>query len=657
ELRDPGDRRFRYPFITCTQCGPRFSIVTDIPYDRPATTMDRFPLCVACRAEYEDAGNRRFRAETLACPDCGPQVVYWDVAGVVRAAGDAALEEACRTLCDGGIVAVKGLGGFQLWVDALSETAVQRLRDRKHRPHKPFAVLFPSLESLKTVCALSQAEQALLTAPEAPIVLLRRLSGVSLAEAVAPGNPCVGAMLPSTPLHHLLMDRLQRPLVATSGNRSEEPIVIDEREALVRLGGIADGLIVHDRPIARPVDDAVLRVSGGTAQIVRRARGYAPGPIRLPKTLRQGLALPPILAVGGHLKNTVALTLEDRVVLSQHLGDLSTVEAYDAFQQAVKDLQHLFDVRPRKIACDLHPDYRSTRFARDLAEAWSVPLVPVQHHHAHVASCMAEHGLTGEVFGVAWDGSGYGPDGTVWGGEFLVGGYAGVRRLGHWRPFLLPGGEQAVKDPRRSALAIAWETMGEGVRAWHQPQWRDWTDQREAVTRLLEQGVAPRTTSVGRLFDAAASLLGLCQAATFEGQAAMALEWAAWRHQAAQGVGEGYALPLCEEGVVGGAPSWVVDWRPMVQGMLQDLRRGESVDCLAYKFHDALADAIVQMAKIAGLPRVVLTGGCFQNDLLAGLARSRLEGAGYRVYTHRVVPANDGGLALGQAMAAAFTTV
>lgn len=659
ELRDPEDRRFRYPFLTCTQCGPRFSIVTAMPYDRPATTMARFPLCAQCRTEYDAVADRRFRAETLACPTCGPQVSLWDVEGVARAAGETALEEACRILRDGGIVAVKGLGGFQLWVDALSETAVQRLRDRKQRPHKPFAVLFPSLEALKAVCTVSEAEQALLTSPQAPIVLLRRLPGASLADAVAPGNPYVGALLSSTPLHHLLMDTWQGPMVATSGNRSEEPIVTDEREALVRLGGIADGVIVHDRPIARPVDDSVLRVAGTTVQMMRRARGYAPTPIRLTEALRQGRSLPPILAVGGHLKNTVALTLDDRVVLSQHLGDLSTLEAYGAFQQAVQDLQRLLDVRPQKIACDLHPDYRSTRFALDLARELSVPLVPVQHHHAHVAACMAEHGLTGDVFGVAWDGAGYGPDGTIWGGEFLVGGYERVCRFGHWRPFCLPGGEQSLREPRRSALAILWDTLGEAAQEWDPPQWQVWKKEgREAITRLLHKGgTTLRTTSTGRLFDATASLLGLCQVATFEGQAAMAVEFAAEQYLEKE-VGEPYAVPLIrDDGMTGAVSGWVADWRPMVRGILHDVRNGESVERMAYKFHDALADVIVRMAALAGLPRVVLTGGCFQNDLLARLTCSRLDRAGHSVYTHRLVPPNDGGLSLGQAMVAAFTVV
>ncbi|MBI3603312.1 MAG: carbamoyltransferase HypF [Nitrospirae bacterium] len=659
EMRDPEDRRFRYPFLTCTQCGPRFSIVTDMPYDRPATTMARFPLCAQCRTEYDAVADRRFRAETLACPNCGPQVALWDVEGVTRAVGEAALEEACRILRNGGIVAVKGLGGCQLWCDALSETAVQRLRDRKQRPHKPFAVLFPSLDALRSMCAVSEAEQALLTSPQAPIVLLRRLPGASLVDAVAPDNPYVGALLPSTPLHHLLMDRWQGPMVATSGNRSEEPIVIDEREALVRLGGIADGFLVHDRPIARPVDDSVLRVAGTTVQMVRRARGYAPTPIRLTEALPQGRSLPPILAVGGHLKNTVALTLDDRVVLSQHLGDLSTLEAYDAFRQAVQDLQRLLDVRPQKIACDLHPDYRSTRFALELARELSVTLVPVQHHHAHVAACMAEHGLTGDVFGVAWDGSGYGLDGTVWGGEFLVGGYERVCRLGHWHPFPMSGGEQSMREPRRSALAVLWETLGEAAQEWDQPQWQAWKEGREAITRLLKNGGATlRTTSTGRLFDATASLLGLCQVATFEGQAAMAVEFAAARYLETHRTGEPYTVSLLfDDGIAGAVPGWVADWRPMVQGILRDRRNGESVECVAYKFHDALADVIVRMAALAGLSRVVLTGGCFQNDLLARLARSRLERAGYSVYTHRLVPPNDGGLSLGQAMVAAFTTI
>lgn len=668
EMTDPHDRRFRYPFLTCTQCGPRFSLLTAMPYERPNTTMGVFSFCPDCQAEYETESDRRFHAEPIACPVCGPQVRLWDDQGRATEHGEEALQQAETLLRAGRIVAVKGLGGFQLWVDAGSEDAVSRLRVRKQRPDKPFAVLFSSLEAVRADCLLSSEEESLLSSPQAPIVLVRTRSEFRLAEAVAPGNPYLGAMLPATPLQRLLMQDLQRTMVATSGNRAEEPIVVDEREAVIRLKGIADAFLVHDRPIARPVDDSVVRVmvngfdakGAGSenkpkAQVImlRRARGYAPQAIRLRVDLAQGSGLGPVLAVGGHLKNTVALLREDRVWLSQHLGDLSTLEADTAFRQAVEDVQRLLQTEPRLIACDLHPDYRSSGFARELASSLSVPLVPVQHHHAHVASCMAEHGLDGEVLGVAWDGAGYGTDGQVWGGEFLIAGYRQFRRFAHLRPFRLLGGESAMKEPRRSSAAVLWEIMGDRMPTYDLPSWETASDQRARFAALLRFGVAsPWTTSMGRLFDAVASLTGLCRQPSFEGQAAMAVEFAAERaggHGAS--FASGYSVDLAEPDSSGATR--VVDWRPMVSAILDDLRRGCSSEQIAARFHAGLVTGIVRVAQAAGLPRVVLTGGCFQNGLLLSLARQGLEDAGFTVYSHSLVPPNDGGLSLGQAVIAA----
>ena len=668
ELTDPADRRFRYPFLTCTQCGPRFSLLTAIPYDRSNTTMAGFGLCSACRTEYEDEADRRFHAEPTACPVCGPHVTLWNEEGRDVAGGEEALLQAAALIREGLIVAVKGLGGFQLWVDAGSAKAVQRLRSRKRRPDKPFAVLFPSVDAAKTYCLLSPEEEALLRSPQAPIVLVRKRQGAELTEAVAPGNPYVGAMLPATPLHHLLMAELQRPVVATSGNRSEEPIVIDERAALIRLKGIADAFLVHNRPIARPVDDSVVRVlptwpeasgkAGGeepkrSVVMLRRARGYVPQAIRLSDGLLKGSTRGPVLAVGGHLKNTVALLSGDRVVLSQHIGDLSTMEAFAGFRQAVEDLQRLLDVTPQVIACDLHPDYRSSVFAHELATALSVPLVSVQHHHAHVASCMAEQRLDGEVLGVAWDGAGYGSDGQIWGGEFLIASYEGFTRFAHLRPFRLPGGEAAMREPSRSAAAVLWETMGEQMLAHQLPCWESLQDQPDQLLMLLKTGVAsPWTTSMGRLFDAVASLTGLCHHASFEGQAAMEVEFAAERNrQSGRDSVEGYPMGVGPSPLTAGA--WVVDWRPMVSAILDDLRMGRSAELIAVRFHSGIAEVILRVARLAGLPRVVLTGGCFQNGFLLSLARRRLEEGGFTVYTHRDIPPNDGGLSLGQAVVAA----
>lgn len=668
ELADPDDRRFRYPFLTCTQCGPRYSLLTAIPYERSNTTMAGFELCSGCRAEYETETDRRFHAEPIACSDCGPHPSLWDEQGQETASGEEALQQAVALLRQGLIVAVKGLGGFQLWVDAESEKAVQRLRDRKRRSEKPFAVLFPSVGAVKECCVLSSHEASLLCSLQAPIILARKRQDTAIAEAVAPGNPYLGVMVPTTPLHHLLMASLQRPMVATSGNRSEEPIVTDEREALVRLKGIADALLVHDRPIARPVDDSVVLVVPGKVQLVdreqkekprvdvmilRRARGYVPQAIRWSDNSSAGTAQGSILAVGGHLKNTVALLTDHRVVLSQHFGDLSTVEADQAFRQAIEDLQRLLQIEPQAIACDLHPDYRSSSFARQLAESLSVPLIPVQHHHAHVASCMAEHKLDGDVLGIAWDGAGYGGDGQVWGGEFLVASYLGFGRFAHLRPFRLSGGEAAMRDPSRSAAAVLWELMGEEMLRHDLPSWKETGDRRQQLAILLRSGIAsPWTTSLGRLFDAVASLTGLCSQASFEGQAAMAVQFAAEREwEAGGGRAQSYPIDLVRSENSG--TKWMVDWRPMISPMLDDLGRGHRPELIAAQFHVSLADATVRVAHAAGLPRVVLTGGCFQNRLLLSLVRGRLEEAGFTVYSHSLVPPNDGGLSLGQAVVSA----
>lgn len=668
ELADPDDRRFRYPFLTCTQCGPRYSLLTAIPYERSNTTMAGFELCSNCRTEYSSESDRRFHAEPIACLICGPSLCLWDEQGHETTNDEAAFQQAATLLEQGLVVAVKGLGGFQLWVDAKSEDAVRRLRNRKQRVDKPFAVLFPSIDAIRDYCLLSSDEEALLCSPQAPIVLARKRRDAVLADAVAPGNPYLGVMVPTTPLHHLLMASLQRPMVATSGNRSEEPIVIDEHEALARLKGIADALLVHDRPIARPVDDSVVLVvkrmperhERGEADqrktdrlILRRARGYVPQAIRWSDNSSAGTAQGPILAVGGHLKNTVALLTGDRVVLSQHLGDLSTVEADQAFRQAIEDLQRLLQIEPQAIACDLHPDYRSTSFARQLAASLTVPLIPVQHHHAHVASCMAEHKLNGEVLGIAWDGAGYGTDGQVWGGEFLVASYLGSSRFAHLRPFRLPGGEAAMRDPSRSAAAVLWELMREEMLGYDFPSWKEPGDRRQQLAILLRSGIAsPWTTSLGRLFDAVASLTGLCSQASFEGQAAMAVQFAAEREwEAGGGRAQSYPIDLVRSENSG--TKWMVDWRPMISPILDDLGRGHRPELIAAQFHVSLADATVRVAHAAGLPRVVLTGGCFQNRLLLSFVRGRLEEAGFTVYSHSLVPPNDGGLSLGQAVVAA----
>ncbi len=651
EVLDAADRRHRYPFTNCTHCGPRFTIIRALPYDRPSTTMEGFRMCAACRAEYEEPRDRRFHAQPNACPRCGPRLALWDRRGEPLAADDDPLRRAAAALGQGQILAVKGLGGFHLMVDARDGAAVARLRRRKQRYEKPLALMVRDLAAARALCVVPAAARQLLTAPEAPIVLLARRPDAQVAGGVAPGNPELGVMLPYAPLHHLLLRAVGFPLVATSGNLSDEPIAIDNREALERLGGIADLFLVHDRPIARHVDDSVLRLVDAAPQMVRRARGYAPLPVMLEHRL------PTVLAVGGHLKNTVALALGDQVFLSQHIGDMETPQAHDAFERVIRDFLDLYEASPVAIAHDLHPDYPSTRWARAAtrgevaSESWTaalagLPLVGVQHHHAHLASCLAENGVSGSALGVTWDGTGFGSDGTVWGGEFLRGDAAGFERVAHLRRFRLPGGDAAVREPRRSALAVLWELWGEAalerrelapVAAFAERELR-------LLARLLSRGFqAPVTSSAGRLFDAVAALLGLHQRTRFEGQAAMALEWVADRE-----AGDAYPLPLAS-----GEAATELDWRPLIEAILEDWRRDTAAGIISARFHNALAEAVVAVALEVGEPRVALTGGCFQNRLLSQRTVRGLRRAGFEVLLQRQVPANDGGISLGQVAVAA----
>ena len=654
EIFDPTNRRHRYPFTNCTHCGPRFSLIKALPYDRANTTMRAFTMCARCQAEYDDPRDRRFHAQPNACPACGPHLELWDADGRRLETHDPALQAAAEAIRRGEIVAVKGLGGFHLLVAAHDEHAVRRLRERKQREEKPFALMFPSLEPVREACEVSPLEARLLSSPEAPIVLLRRRPCAPtdekcqrieafnsesvgtfhpLADSVAPGNPYLGVMLPCMPLHHLLMAELGFPVVATSGNRSDEPICTDEHEAVQRLAGIADSFLVHNRPIVRPVDDSIVRVMAGRDLLLRRARGFAPLPISV-KT--DG---PTTLAVGAHLKNTVALAVGRQVFISQHNGDLETAPALAAFRRAAADLPALYGVRPEVIAADAHPDYLSTQFARRAGTR----VVPVQHHHAHVLSCMADNELEAPVLGVCWDGSGYGADGTIWGGEFLRVSADGFERIAHLRPFRLPGGEQAMREPRRAALGLLFEGFGDEAFTLAGLPTLDALSETEG--RLLRQMLArkvnsPLTTSMGRLFDAVASLLGLRQVSSFEGQAAMELEFAA-------------DAALTTAAYPPGLSDAVLDWAPMLHELLRDLAEKVPVATIAAKFHHALVEAIVAVAREVGEERIALTGGCFQNKLLTERAVRRLREEGFQPCWHRRVPPNDGGIALGQIMAAA----
>jgi hydrogenase maturation protein HypF len=635
DISAPGNRRFLYPFTNCTNCGPRYTIIEALPWDRPSTSMKHFPMCEECRTEYHDPYDRRFHAQPNACPTCGPQLALWDAEGTEISGRHDALLQAAEIILLGGIVAVKGLGGFHLVADARRDETIRRLREAKAREEKPFALMVPSLGSAQQICHLTNLETRLLTSPEAPIVLLRRQRGNgSVSGHVAPGNPRLGVMLPYTPLHHLLMSELGRPVVATSGNRKDEPIATDEREALERLHGIADFFLVHDRPIVRHVDDSVVTVSDGKELVLRRSRGYAPRPVS------KGPATG-ILAVGAHQKNAVAISYAGKIFLSQHIGDLETPEAVEAFHATTRSLQSLYRQEPVAIARDAHPNYGSTIESRRL----NLPAIEVQHHHAHVVSCMAEHDLDGTVLGVAFDGSGWGPDGTVWGGEILRVTRADFERVARLRTFPLPGGERAVREPRRAALGALFEMRGEA--AFGEPAIAG-AFTREELTALRSvvsnPRFSPRTSSAGRLFDAVAFLAGLRAKCSFEGQAAMELEWGI-------DAGESRVQPW-PFGIEDGDPA-VLDWAPILESVVRARQAGNSVSEISSRFHSTLAAAITALAIRAGEPRVVLTGGCFQNAILTERTAKRLRAAGLEVFTHAAVPPNDGGIAVGQLIVAA----
>jgi hydrogenase maturation protein HypF len=712
EIFDPKNRRHRYPFTNCTNCGPRFSIIESLPYDRENTSMKAFTMCPECQTEYDDPHDRRFHAQPNACPVCGPQLELWRSGVRQNAAnfseaqnqprfdkrGYDALLAAVQAIREGKIVAVKGLGGFHLMADARNDKAVQLLRERKQREEKPFALMFPARVSVKAECEVSPLEERLLRSPEAPIVLLRRLpssilnSQSSLSRHIAPGNPYLGAMLPYTPLHHLLLAELGFPVVATSGNLSDEPICTDEHEALERLRDIADVFLVHNRPIVRHVDDSIVRVMLDRELVLRRARGHAPLPINvLPASRWQDKqncrqdAGSTILAVGAHLKNAVALSVGSQVFISQHIGDLETEQAHSAFRRVIADFEKLYDAKPQIIAADLHPDYLSTKFAdeftgragsllpaADGAQRTARPTkISVQHHIAHVLSCMAENEIVPPALGVSWDGTGYGLDGTIWGGEFFLVTDESVERIAHLRPFRLPGGDKAVKEPRRAALGLLYEMSGESIFSGQKVHREGAPNSTRGAcaplaafssaelatlkTMLAKNLNSPVTTSMGRLFDAVASLINLRQQIRFEGQAAMELEFAL------DGVntGEAYPLPIekpagtTDKSEIGNRKSEIIlDWSPMIEAILADVQKGVSAGIISAKFHNALMEGIVAVAKRAGQDRVVLSGGCFQNRYLIERVVRRLQAEGFRPYWHQRVPPNDGGIALGQVVAA-----
>ncbi len=676
EIRDPAGRRHGYAFTSCVHCGPRYSVLRALPFEREHTALAPFPLCPTCRTEYGNPSDRRFHAQTIACPACGPRLSWWDAAGRVVPAD--AIQAAAAALKAGRIVALKGLGGFQLLVRAGSAAAVGELRRRKGRPEKPLAVMAPDLAWVQRHCRLSPMEEELLAGPAAPIVLLRRRTPVegrhpagpnpsAIAAEVAPANPWLGVMLPSTPLHALLLDALAEPLVATSGNRSGEPLCRDEREALARLGGIADGFLVHDRAIVNPVDDSVAQVVCGEPMLLRHARGFAPTAVDLTGLLPGPEPPEGLVAMGGQLKSAFALGSGRRALLGPHLGDLDTEAGEHHFRSSLAAWLKRQGLAPRRIAVDQHPGYRSHRIGLELAAAaGAAPPLGVQHHHAHLLACLAEHGLAAPQVGVAWDGAGLGSDGSLWGGECLRLEGSGFTRLARLRPFPLPGAERALLEPCRAALGLLFTAFGAAGLALEDPadllppQAAFSAAERLVLCRMLERDVqAPLCSSVGRLFDAVASLLGLCQRCSFEAQAALRLEAAAWSAlEEAVGRPEGAdPLPACGRYVLALRPApagepWQLDWQPLLSALLEDRARGLPVGPIALGFHRALAGSLVALAGWLGLERLLLGGGCFQNRLLLQLAVEGLRAAGIEPVWPQRIPCNDGGLALGQLLAA-----
>ena len=663
ELFDPQDRRYRYPFINCTNCGPRFTIIRHLPYDRPFTTMADFPLCPACRHEYENPRDRRFHAQPVACPVCGPQIEFvmsgeFDkTQHATRITGEAALQAAQALLHDGGIVAVKGVGGFHLACDATSDQAMQTLRQRKGRVDKPFALMVSDVETARQLAEINTDELALLTSRERPIVLLRKRDNSPLSALVAPGNQYIGLMLPYTPLHYVLLheptqdtnytSRIKNQkskiknstvLVMTSGNYANEPIVKDNAEALTKLAELADGFLLHNRDIHVPCDDSVIRVFDGHELPMRRSRGYAPFPVRLP------VAVQPTLGVGGELKNTFCLAAGHAAFMSQHIGDMENLETLQAFTHAVSHFQTIFDIQPELLVCDLHPAYLSSQWARE--QAGQAQLIQVQHHHAHLAGLMAEHGLDGRepVIGFCFDGTGYGTDGAIWGGELLLANYRRFRRRSYLRYIPLPGGDGAVKHPSRTALAhlwaagVEWEETLPPVAATSQTERRIF--QRQFITGF---NTVP-TSSMGRLFDAVAALASVRQRATYEAQAAIEFE-----ALATDGAAGAYQFAITPDGQT-------FDAAPVIKAIAIDVQQGIRVAQIAIKFHQAVADLILHLSLLVRqeekLNTVALSGGVFQNVLLLRLVVTGLQAAGFRVLTHRLTPPNDGGLALGQVLVA-----
>jgi hydrogenase maturation protein HypF len=676
ELLNPEDRRYRYPFTNCTNCGPRFTIIEDMPYDRPKTTMRYFQMCPQCQAEYDNPLDRRFHAQPNACPKCGPQVELVDNRGHLvppTESGSNPIAAASQLLKEGKIVAIKGLGGFLLACDATNDTVVKTLRQRKKRSSKPLAIMVTTVDEAKKHCYVSPEEEDLLTSPQSPIVLMRWREDSSVSREVAPNLRFLGIMLPYTPLHHILLRDTGWPLVMTSGNLSEEPIARDNDEALRRLSGIADYFLIHNRDIYSRYDDSVAIVERGTSQLVRRARSYAPYPIRLSFKIRQ------VLGCGAEEKNTFCLTKDNYAFLSQHIGDMENMETLEHFDSTISLYKRLFHVEPEIIAHDLHPDYLATKYAQELGES-GMKLIPVQHHHAHIASCLADNGLESPVIGVAFDGTGMGADGNIWGGEFLVADYRNFCRVGHLEYLPLPGGAAAIKRPYRTAIGYILTLLGENalnavIATLNEVKGKQsqlafigqvTEVEIDVIKRQIERKInSPLSSSMGRLFDAISALLGIRGEIDYEGQAAVELEMAALSSvivpSEAKGLGE--AISHAQESypyrIVEDEGTRIVRLRDLLSAVIEDLHQGISKGRISVKFHNTVAQMINEMCHLIAdenpmVSGVALSGGVFQNRLLLRKTVSLLESSGFQVFTHRQVPCNDGGISLGQAVIANF---
>ena len=643
EFLTPGDRRYRYPFTNCTNCGPRFTIIEDIPYDRPKTTMRHFQMCPQCQKEYDDPLDRRFHAQPNACPQCGPSLELVDKLGTPIQSLDV-LTSASQLLEQGKILAIKGLGGFLLACDATNEAAIGLLRQRKRRPYKPLAIMVATLEEVYRHCYLSPEEEKLLASPQCPIVLLRWKADSFISAVVAPNLKYLGVMLPYTPLHHVLLRETGFPLVMTSGNLSEEPICRDNDEALRRLRDIADYFLLHNRDIYSRYDDSVAMVELGKVQITRRARGYAPYPIHLPFAAKQ------VLACGAELKNSFCITRDEYAFLSQHIGDLENLETLEHFENTIDLYQKLFRIKPEIIAYDLHPDYLSTKYALKTAEEQGLPAVGIQHHHAHIVSCMVENGVQQPVIGVAFDGTGYGTDGHIWGGEFMVADWRSFERKGHLEYMPLPGGAAAIQKPYRIAIGYLLRLCGEEALRQNLNLISQADDgEISLIERQIKQGInCPLTSSCGRLFDAISALLGIRGKIDYEGQAAVELEMIACEDEVA-----GYPFTIEDEQGIK-----IISLKELVGAILFDLRRGQSAAKISAKFHATIAQMVTKMCQRLsgeiGITTVALSGGVFQNRLLLRKTVGHLEARGFTVLTHRQVPSGDGGISLGQAVIANF---